>query len=94
MGPTGARGGTGPVGPAGESIVGRVGPKGEPGMTIEEIQKTIIEVLTDAGVVTEQVKKLVAIRVLLKKKALSADSRHAFEMSELVRSMDKIFNAE
>ncbi len=77
-------------GSAGESIIGSKGERGEPGMTREEIGQTIIEVLSNAGVITEQAKKLINVKAALRTALNKATSRSQAEMQDLVRKVDEI----
>ena len=78
----------GQVGPAGESVVG---PKGDSGMGREEIKYLIVQILADAGVLSEQAQKLVAIRVKLHNAIHAADARHIALVSDIIRDVDKLF---
>ncbi len=75
---------------AGESIIGSKGERGEPGMTREEIGQTIIEVLSNAGVITEQAEKLIRVKTALRTALNKATSRAQAEMQDLVRKVDEI----
>ncbi len=77
-------------GSAGESVIGSKGERGEPGMTREEIGQTIIEVLSNAGVITEQAKKLISVKAALRTALNKATSRSQAEMQDLVRKVDEI----
>ena len=69
------------------------GPKGDPGMTREEIVATLIEVLSDVGVMTEQATKLLQVRAKLKSTLLECDVRHQSQLGALIKSVDKIFRS-
>jgi len=87
----GLQGLKGEVGPRGE--IGSQGPQGEKGdvgMTREEIQGVIIEVLSDAGVMTEQASKLIRVKTELRKALNKATSRSQAEIQDLVRKVDEI----
>ena len=75
---------------AGESIRGDKGDPGIPGMTREEISQTIIEVLSNAGVITEQAEKLIRVKTALRTALNKATSRAQAEMQDLVRKVDEI----
>jgi hypothetical protein len=86
-----AAGPRGERGADGESIVGPRGEKGDTGMTREEIIQILIETLQNVGVMTEQAQKLLAIRAKLKAAINEADARHSYQISEIIRDVDKLF---
>lgn len=88
-GQEGERGPVGPQGLMGESIVG---PQGEPGRSVDEdqLKATLIALLSDAGVVSETLKKMIAVKAELKRCLHQATSRHQAELAEVYRKVDNI----
>lgn len=88
-GTVGERGPQGTTGPAGESVVG---PKGEPGRSIDEdqLKSVLIRVLSDTGVLTEQAQKLISVKGILKQALHQANSRHQAELADVYRKVDNI----
>ncbi len=82
----------GPKGDRGEPGQSIKGDKGEPGDSIDETQlKAIfVSVLSDAGVLSAQAAKLVAVHAALKKAVHKANSRNIAELSEVYRKIDEI----
>lgn len=89
-GKNGKDGATGPVGPQGVQ-----GERGEAGLDENDIRQivtaTILEVLQNAGVMTEQAKRLVQVRAKLKSKIQQASNRSIAEIVELVKDVDRVF---
>jgi len=90
-GPVGPRGERGEAGTPGVGTKGDRGEKGDPAFTKEELVNICVEILTDAGVANEHVRRLFQIRAMLKKKMNSATSRSIAEISDLVKSVDNLF---
>lgn len=88
-GPQGEKGEIGLTGVAGP--IGPQGEKGELGMTHEEIVKTIVDTLQDVGVMTEQAKKLVKLRLEIRKMLHETDERHMSQVKKLVKRVDDLF---
>jgi Collagen triple helix repeat (20 copies) len=88
-GPRGAEGKDGVPG-----IQGIRGERGESGLGEEEIRKivrdTILTVLSDAGVMTEQAKKLVAVRAALRQAVNSASARNQGQIKSVLNEVDAI----
>jgi len=88
-GDAGERGSAGPMGERGHT-----GPQGVPGenavLDVEELKALLISVLTSAGVMTEQVSKLIAVKAELKRCLHQATSRHQAELAEVYRRVDNI----
>ena len=78
----------GETGPAGESIKGE---KGDAGMGREEIKHLIVQILSEAGVLSEQAQKLVAIRAKLHNAIRDADVRHQTQITTLIKDVDRLF---
>ncbi len=78
----------------GQSIKGEPGPRGEIGMTRPEIEQAVLKILSTAGVLQANERLLVSIRAKLRSKINEADSRSIAEISSLVRSVDRLFDAE
>ena len=81
---------TGPAG-ADSTVPGPQGIPGKDGLSIDEIKQLVVDILSDAGLLSEQAQKLATIRALLKKAIHQADARHAFQISEIIREVDKLF---
>jgi hypothetical protein len=89
-GPQGVKGSVGPTG-ADSTVPGPQGISGKDGMSADEIKRLIIGILSDAGVLSEQAQKLAVIRAKLKAAIHQADARHVYQVSEIIRDIDKLF---
>jgi hypothetical protein len=89
-GPIGSRGIAGPSG-ADSMVPGPQGISGKDGMSADDIKRLVVDILSDAGLLSEQAQKLASIRAKLKQAIHQADARHAFQIAEIIRDVDKLF---
>jgi integrin beta 3/collagen type V/XI/XXIV/XXVII alpha len=89
-GPQGVKGSVGLTG-ADSTVPGPQGISGKDGMSVDEIKRLIVSILSDAGVLSEQAQKLAVIRAKLKAAIHQADTRHVYQVSEIIRDVDKLF---
>ncbi len=82
----------GPKGDRGESGQSIKGDKGDPGDSIneEQLKAIFIKVLSEAGVLSIQSAKLVAVHAELRRAINKANSRHMGELADVYRKVDEI----
>jgi len=88
----GAAGRNGRDGIDGQSIVGPRGEKGEPGLTPEEIQTSVVEALQSAGLGDAMIEKMVRTKLALRQAQRNCTTRHIAELSDIVRKVENIFD--
>jgi hypothetical protein len=91
-GQRGERGAQGEGLPGPEGRRGAPGLQGEPGVTVtrEEVGQWVIQALSQAGVHTELIEKLVRVKAEIKRLIHEADSRHIAHLSDAYRTVDRI----
>jgi hypothetical protein len=80
----------GPEGPEGRR--GSPGLQGDPGVTVtrEEVGQWVIEALSQAGVQSDLIEKLVRVKAEIKRLIHESDSRHIAHLSDAYRKVDRI----